>query len=728
MLRFMKNKILIPLLILGALAAFFSFRYSAKNVRSSDQKRKLIIEMVMAATEHEHFSPRQVDDTFSSRVYNKMMGYFDREKLYFTRQDVAMLRRYEYKIDDQIKQNSIEFFDSFDAVYQRRLADAEKIYPTILAQPFSFSANERMVTDPEKEEYADAGKGVDTKWKQILKYRVLEKYVELKDGQEKKVKDSANYKTKTDTELEAQAREDVKKMYQRYFKNMHKITDNNRFTAYVNAIAEIEDPHSNYFPPVEKKDFDAQMSGSFFGIGAQLKEDQENNKITITAIVTGSPSWKQGELKADDEILKVAQGAKTPVDVQGFELTDVVSMIRGEKGTEVRLTVKKPDGTIKVVPIIRDVVSLEDVFAKSAIIKTEEGKVGYIHLPEFYSDFNHTSGRRCATDIRDEVLKLKSEGVTGIILDLRYNGGGSLGDVVEMSGIFTGRGPVVQVKNSNASVNVLRSQISDTPIYSGPFVIMVNEGSASASEILAAAMQDYKRAVIVGSPTFGKGTVQKMVPLDEILNPMTRMQLQNDTSGDPSIGSLKLTMEKFYRVNGASTQLKGVTPDIILPDPYAFMDEDDMGERRNKSALPYDEIPAANYKPTNSVTNLNQLAKMSRNRVNNNPIFKVLEETNNFKKKKMEDKSVSLNEKQYKKEKEEMSAVSKKMEEIQKDAKLLEMASLSADMPRINLDSTSIAKNKDWLKNKSKDIYIAETVNIINDMTKSGMKVTVGGR
>jgi carboxyl-terminal processing protease len=727
MLRFMKNKILIPLLVLGALAAFFSFKYSGKSVRSSQEKRKLVVETVVAALQHEHFSPRNIDDTFSSRVYDRMMDYFDYNKIFFTRQDADKLAKFRFQIDDQIKNGSIEFFDSFDAVYQRRIASTEKYYEQILSKPFTFTSDDRLQLDAKKEPYANGEEGLYARWQELLKFRVLEKYVDLKDAQTKKLKDSANAVAKTDAELESQAREDVKKLYQRVYKGYHKMKDEDRFTAYVNAIAETEDPHTSYLPPVNKDDFDVMMSGSFFGIGASLRENPDNGKIMIVAIITGSPSWKQGELKADDEIIKVAQGDKPPVDVQGYEINDVIKLIRGPKGTEVRLTVKKPDGATKVIPIIRDVVSLEETFAKSAIINTKEGKIGYIYLPEFYADFNHTSGRRCATDVLEEVKKLKSEGVDGMILDLRGNGGGSLPDVVEMAGIFVGKGPVVQVKNSNSSVTTLRSSITDTAIYSGPFAVMVNQGSASASEIMAAAMQDYKRAVIVGAPTYGKGTVQKLLPLDEMLNPMTKMQLANDTgSSDPSIGTLKLTMEKFYRVNGGSTQLKGVRPDIELPDAYTELDDDDLGERKQKSALPYDEIPAANIRSANAVTNVDQLAAMSKSRVAANPTFSLIARTAAQRKKKMDDNTVSLNEAKYRKEQEETNEISKQLEELQKKATNLEITNLAADKARVTLDSAAVAKNKEWLKNVSKDIYISETVNILGDLSKSGMKVTIG--
>ncbi len=724
MLKFMKNKILIPLFIVGILAAFFSFKYG--SARSSEAKRKLVVETVMKTIQSGHFSPKPLDDTFSARVYTKMIHMFDYDKLFFTQQDINRLKAFEFKIDDEIRGNSIEFFDTFDAIYIRRISGAEKYYQEMLKTPFTFTSNEELQLNSDKAPFAANETALGERWRLFLKYRVLDKYVELKKEQEKKKenKDSVNAVFKTDAELEAQAREDVKKSYDRFFKQRQKMKDDERFIVYVNSITETEDPHTAYFPPDEKKDFDVTMSGSFFGIGAKLSP--ANDKITVSEIITGSPSWKQGDLKAGDEIIKVAQGDQPAVDVVGWELNDAIKLIRGAKGTEVRLTVKRTDGSTKVIALKRDVIQIDETFAKSAIIKSKDGPVGYINLPEFYADFNHTSGRSCSADVAAEVKKLKEAGVVGIILDLRRNGGGSLGDVVDMAGIFIGKGPVVQVKSNHASPSVLPAQ-NDGPIYTGPLAIMVNEGSASASEILAAALQDYKRAVIVGSMTYGKGTVQKMVDLDQMLDPMSRLQIINDTEGSPgkSLGAVKLTMEKFYRVNGGSTQLKGVKPDIAIPDVYDAIDDEDLGERHNKSALPWDEIPAASYKPTNSVGNISQLLQLSKSRIQANPTFKQIQENSLYYKKKKEDNRVSLNEIKYRKDQEETNATAKKLEDLTKNAVLLDMTNPPADMEKINSDSTSIAKNKDWLKNISKDIYISETINILNDMPKSGMKVNI---
>lgn len=758
MLRFMKNKILIPLLIIGALAAFFSFKYSRGTGRSSEEKRILVVETVMRTIKEAHYSPKPLDDTFSSRVYHKLVNEFDYDKLYFTRQDINKLKAYEFSIDDEIMNHSIEFFDTLDAIYQRQSTRVEKYYTEILGKPFTFKAHELLQLAPDKVEYAADENALGDRWRKYLKYRVLAKYVDLKDEQEKlkgkldtggytkytvnsTVKPDSSYQVyvskdkkdsvlvssiKTDEQLEAKSREDIKKSYDRYFTRMRKWKDDDRFTLYVDAISETEDPHTSYLPPDDKKDFDVSMSGSFVGIGAKLSP--ANDKVTVSEVIVGSPSWKQGELKAGDEITKVAQGSEQPVDIQGYELNDVIKLIRGPKGTEVRLTVKRADGSVKVIPIIRGVIEIEETFAKSAIIKSKNGPVGYIYLPEFYADFNHTSGRTCSADVAAEVKKLKAAGVTGIILDLRNNGGGSLGDVVDMAGLFVGKGPIVQSLAKHALPSKLYPQSSDSALYTGPLAIMVNGNSASASEILAAAMQDYHRAVIVGAMTYGKGTVQKMVDLDQVVDPMTRMQMLSDTAGAQgnSLGALKLTMEKFYRVNGGSTQLKGVTPDIAIPDSYEGFDDEDYGERHNKSALPWDEIPPANYKPTNSTGDVSTLAKLSESRIKANPTFKLIEENSALIKKKREDNEVSLNETEYRKEQEQLNATSKKMEEIQKKAVTLEMDNAPADLQKINADSASITKNKDWLKNLSKDIYISETVNIINDLPKAGMKVNMG--
>ena len=728
----MKNKVLIPLVIGGSLAAFLSFKYIGEGDATAESRKNLVVTTVMKALKEGHFAPRQINDSFSHAVYVKLLDNMDPDKKFFTKEDIAQIKSFEYKIDDEINDGNITFFDKINVIYGKSIDRADRIQKAILSQPMSFNGNDRIQLNNEKMDYAANEADLKNHWAEYLKFRVLARYVDIKKEQEK-LKDSVGKTTakttvKTEVEMEAEARKSIQKNQDKLFVRLKKLTDDDKFTLFVNAITGNEDPHTDFFPPEDKKDFDVQMSGSFVGIGAGLKD--EEGKIKITDIKPGTPAARQGELKAGDEIQKVAQGAAEPEDIQGYDITDVIKKIRGEMGTEVRLTVKRVDGSMKVIPIIRGKVEIEETFAKSAIIKGSEGPVGYIYLPEFYADFNKMNGRRCAEDVAKEVEKLKREGVTGIILDLRYNGGGSLSDVVDMGGLFIDQGPIVQVKSSDAPPMTLRDGAKGT-LYDGPLAIMVNQYSASASEIMAAAMQDYKRAVIVGAPTYGKGTVQKVIPLDEFLDPVTRLKLMAN-NGDRtntsilsggSLGALKLTVQKFYRINGGSTQLRGVVPDIRLPDPYQLIEQ---GERKDKAALKWDEIPAASYKPTNSF-NLQQVTAQSEKRIKANETFALIEESAKELKAKESDNSYSLNEKTYREELEKSGVTSKKIDELQKKATPLPFTNPKEDMARINVDSSSRERNAAWLKNLQKDIYLSETVNIINDVAKSqNMKVNLG--
>lgn len=726
MLRFMKNKILIPILVLGALATFFSFKYSAADTADADKKKKIVMAAVMKAVREEHFSPREVDDSLSYRVFHKILGNLDYNKNFFTAEDISKLRQYEYQIDDQINANSIEFFEKLNEIFSKRITDAEGFYKEILQQPFTFNGNDSIQLNGEEINYAANDAELKARWNQYLKYRVLSKYVDLKKDREKaKTNKDGDKKlaAKTDATLEKEARESVLKNQDSYFKRLKKINDDERFAIYMNSITNAQDPHTDYFPPKDKQRFDDAMSGSFSGIGAQLKE--EEGKVKIAAIITGAPAWKQGELKAGDEIMKVGQGKAEPVDVQGYEIDDVVSLIRGKKGSEVRLTIKKVDGAVKVIPIIRGDVLLEETFAKSAIIKSANGPIGYIYLPEFYADFNHMNGRRSAADVALEVQKLKNSGVAGIIIDLRNNGGGSLSDVVDMAGLFIPSGPIVQVKSSGVAAEKLKDRDNGAVLYDGPLAILVNQNSASASEILAAAMQDYKRAVVVGAPTFGKGTVQRLKTLDDMVgrNPFSMAERGDGQMTSDGIGAVKLTVQKFYRINGGSTQLKGVVPDVVLPDPYSQIE---MGERRDKAALKWDEITPADYKPVPYPVNAAELNALSSKRISSNPTFNLIKESAARIKQKEQDNVYSLNEAAYSKQLEDANVMSKKMEELEKKSTLLTVVNVKDDLENINRDSSTINKNNEWLKNLAKDIYVSETVNIVNDMMKQQSRVNMG--
>lgn len=697
------------------------------NGSNPAEEDKTIMQTVMALIEKGHFSPRPVDDSFSHVVFDKTIKNLDYEKKFFTEKDYQQLRnKYRNQIDDEIKSNSLEFFNTINDLFVERVKDASKFYPEILKKPFRFKTADSIQMDSDKTSFAANRQGLKKKWEKYLKYRVLSKYVDLKKAEEKKAKDSTGYTPKGFDTLEKEARAAILKIQNRYFERLEKLTDNDRFSMFMNSITGAEDPHTNYFPPEQKKRFDEMMSGSFFGIGAALQQ-QEDGTIKISEIITGSPAWKGGKLKAKDVILKVGQEEEPPVEVEGMELEDVVKIIRGPKGTVVKLTVKHNDGTQEVIPITRGKVDLNYLFARSAIIEDNGKRIGYIYLPEFYADFNGVSNRRSATDVAKEVEKLKVEKVDGIVLDLRNNGGGSLADVVDMAGLFVGSGPVVQVMTKGHNIRPLNND-NGKPIYSGPLAIMVNGNSASASEIMAAAMQDYKRAVIIGTRTYGKGTVQKLIPLDQFVNQSLRQQiidaLNKAKGGDADyqgIGSLKLTIQKFYRINGGSTQLKGVTPDILLPDAYKDLEQ---GERSEGAALPWDKIAALNYNLWDNLPPYNLLKEKSAERVAKNKGFDVIKETAVKLKYHQDHNYVHLGLKEFEKDKEESKAINKKISALDSIGNNLKVVNLQADLATVNLDSASVEKNKTWLKALRKDVYLNETANVLNDWIENPGKLT----
>jgi len=693
----MRLKVIIPVVLLSISAGVLAFNKLGHN-DDPPGRYEVIMNLVGQMLKEGHYQPKPIDDKFSLEVFNKYLRSLDTEKKFFLKSDVDKLEPLSIHIDDELKGAPIDCFRSINTLIKQRVAEAASIYPEILSKPFDFTVDEKVTLDPDKVDYPADENARKEAWRKVLKYRTLEKMTDL---QEMRDKDKANdsVKIKTDVELEAEARTKVKQLYDRYFERLkNRQNDNDRFNLYVNAITTTMDPHTDYFPPDEKRAFEEQMAGKFFGIGAQLKE--EGDKIRVVSIVTGSPSWKQGQLKANDVIQKVAQGNTEPVDITGYPVEDAVKLIRGKKGTPVKLTVRSVDGTTKDITIIRDEIVTEETFAKSAIINGQH-KIGYIYLPEFYADFNDRNGARSAEDVAKEVAKLKAENVEGIILDLRFNGGGSLQDVVQMAGLFIPEGPVVQVRSRGGDAVVLRDRDKNVQ-YEGPLAIMVNEYSASASEIMAAAMQDYKRAVIIGSTqTFGKGTVQRLFNLDDFY----------PVKDGGSLGGLKLTQQKFYRANGGSTQLRGVASDIVLPDPYY-----EVAERKDSDALAWDEIPRASFTAWYNPVNTESLKKNSEKRMATSPAFKLLNENLNTLKKLEKQETYSLNLQTYKTEQKTNTAALKKYDAVNDKVKELSIVNIKSDIEKFGGDSSKIARNKDWIKIRTKDIYLDEAVNVMNDL------------
>lgn len=691
------------LLLMVAGGVFLAFKTMGTSKTDPPTKYERILQIVGAILVQGHYSPKDINDDFSKKVFTKYLEDLDPDKNILLKEDIEALRsKYETRVDDEIKGAPVEFFLAAGKAFNKRVAEVSTIYKEILSKPFDFTVDETVVMDPKKISFPSSEAQRHEMWRKRLKYLTLERYSELLDIREKnKGKDS--FAVKTNTELEKEARDKVMKIMDRTFdRYKFKFNDDDKFDLFVNTITNMMDPYTEYFSPVEKRYFDEQLSGSFFGIGASLQYDEGN--IKVASVLTGSPAYKSGEIEVGDIIMKVAQGNEPPVDLTGYVVEDAVKLIRGQKGTEVRLTLKKKDGTLKTVSLIRDQIVQDETFARSAVIQNGTSKIGYILLPEFYADFEHANGSRSAVDVAKEVMKLKQAGVDGIVIDLRNNGGGSLNDVVQMVGLFIDDGPVVQVRDREGKPTVLRDRDGGV-LYSGPLAVMVNEFSASASEIFAAAIQDYHRGVIIGSTsTYGKGSVQRSIGLDPQSNFMS-------TNSD--LGSLKLTLQKFYRINGGSTQLKGVTPDVVIPDQYEYLK---LREKDNTNALPWDEISKATYKEWNGGYNMQTVKDLSNQRINSSPSFSAIKQGTEWLSK-QNDKVYSLQLDKFQQEQKMIREAVKKMDTALKLSTPMDITFLPQDSTRFNsVDKDKQERYNLWLKNVSKDIYVDQAVKVIGDI------------
>jgi len=707
MFKFKRKSIMLKGLVVGIIAMvalFFGNQYKSFN---NGEQEKAIVYSVKNMLDYVHFSPRQLNDEFSEKIYEEYLKNLDGLKRFLTLEDISLLEPYKYQLDDQIIENKLEFFDLSYKIINASIDKVTGFYKDILDKPFEFDSNETLELDPDKRSWAANDEELKEVWKKFLKYEVLTR-IANKQEEQKKVK-SDTIKILSFEEIEKDSRKKVLKIYDDMFKRMKKLRRSDRFEVYINSFANLEDPHTEYFSPKDKEDFDIRMGGKLEGIGARLQADGDYTKVV--SIIPGGPAWKGKQLEPKDLILKVAQGdSEDFVDLTGMRLDDVVRLIRGKKGTKVRLEIKKPDATIEVIEIIRDEVIIDETKAKSVIVglKGEIDSIGFIRLPSFYSDFK-SDGNNCSDDIKKELNKLKEKNIKGIILDLRYNGGGSLRDVIKIAGYFIEKGPVVQVKPGKEKPYIHRDNNVEV-VYDGPLVILVNEMSASASEILAAAMQDYNRAIIVGSKaTFGKGTVQRFFDLDNMIRGADDVK---------PLGNLKITTQKFYRINGGSTQLKGVESDIVLPDNYMYMD---VGEREYKNAMLWDKITELDYAQNVFViNNKEEIINKSKIRIDQDTVFIYIKENAMRMKKYSDSTSISLNLEKFSLQKDER----KKKDDFYKarldnEIPSITVKNLDVDLPHINMDSSRIARNKEWLKNIKKDEYLKEAINIVNDIVKS---------
>ena len=690
---------------------------SSSVYQGTPPRDQVVLGIMLSGLNQLHYQPEKLDDQFSQRVFDLYLKRIDGNKQMLLAPEVAQLGQFKTQIDDQLRSGNFQFLAATSQLIGQRTLELQTLYREVLAKPFDFTVAETWETDPTKATYANTAAEQREQWRKMLKYQTMARLSELMDEEAKKkdkplaaAKVGASPATtttapRTPAQLEAEARKRVLKYYNEAFADLLQNDANDRLAAFANVIANTYDPHTDYFAPIVREQFDITMSGRLEGTGAQLIEDEGHLKVT--EIVPGSASSRQGELKVGDVILRVAQGAAEPVSVEGMRFDKAVKLIRGPKGTEVRLTVRKPDGATQVIPIIRDVVVIEETYAQSAVIKQAGRSYGYLRLPSFYADFNGKGGRSAADDVRQELAKLSKENVAGVVLDLRNNGGGSLGDAVKMGGLFVPTGPMVQVKETRGAPKPLAD--TDPAVqYGGPLVVMVNKYSASASEILAAAMQDYRRAIIIGSTTYGKGTVQQVLDLDNAVN-------SPEIAAIKPLGSLKLTIQKFYRINGGSTQFKGVVPDINLPDALSTYAK---GEQESEYALPWDEIAPAQFQPTNTLpASLGALRAASAARVAASPGFRLITDAAQRATEQRKLTNLSLNLAAYRAQQQQFRAVNKQQTATQNALPGLDVAALTADV-RPAADSTAARRTARFLKPLRKDAALAEAMAVIGDELK----------
>ncbi|WP_299553171.1 carboxy terminal-processing peptidase [Seonamhaeicola sp.] len=685
------------------LLAFASCSFTTKTFDNPD-KDKLLVQIITFVLERGHFDPIAMDDTFSEELFKDYIETLDPFKRYFYESDIKDFEKYKLKLDDQLKATDVTFFNVMHERLLKRIAEAKDIYNEVLATPFDYTVDETFNTDYDKDVFAKNKKQLKERWRKQLKFSTLSNYDDIHIQEKQTKENDGAYIMKSEAEIEKEAREATLKSIEIYFNdNIDDLQREDWFGIYVNAIVEQFDPHTYYLAPRNKEAFDMDMSGKLEGIGARLQKRMDY--IKIVELISGGPAWRSKELEVEDIILKVKQeDEEFPIDIVGMRINDAIKYIKGPKGTKVTLTIKKVDGTIKDVEIVRDVVELGETYAKSSVVEKNGKTFGIINLPKFYVDFNDYKNINAAQDVKKEIERLKDEGMEGLVLDLRNNGGGSLPTVVDMAGLFIKDGPVVQVRSTGANKEVLKDK-DKSIAWDGPLVILVNELSASASEIMAAAMQDYKRAIVIGSKqTYGKGTVQNVYNLNDLV--------RSSTSGD--LGALAFTTQKYYRINGGSVQLEGVQSDVKVPGRFSFIE---VGEKEKDNPLPYDEITAADFTPWEYYFDYETTINKSKERMNNNPQLKLIEENARWVKSKIDETVVSLNYDTYKKDYELNNEEGKKFDAISKYKTNLTFRSHAYEKSLFAQDTTDLQEKRErWHESLAKDVYVEEALNVLEDL------------
>ncbi|UAB82188.1 carboxy terminal-processing peptidase [Marixanthomonas sp. SCSIO 43207] len=696
----------LKVLFLAVFVSVASCSFTTKEFDDPD-KDKVLIDLITYVLQKGHYNPADMNDEFSAEVYKDFINGLDPLKRYFLASDIEEFSKYKTQIDDQIKSKDLTFFNLVYDRFMKRMEEVKKIYPEVLNTPFDYTKDESINVDYDNIDYATTKTEIKERWRKQLKFSTISSYYDNVEENKTKLEEDKEYTSKTEEELEIEARETSKKSLDEYFDFTNDLERKDYFAIYLTTIVEEFDPHTNYFAPPDKDRFDLRMSGRLEGIGARLQK--KNDYIKVIEIISGGPVWRGDYLEVGDLITKVKQEDEDKaVSVVGMRVDDAVKLIKGPKGTKVTLTVKRVDGTIEDVTITRDVVELEETYAKSSIIENDENTYGLINLPQFYFNMEDYKERNAASDVKKEIERLKEEGMEGLVLDLRGNGGGSLRTAVDIAGLFIKEGPVVQVA-SNGKKEVLEDE-DESITWDGPLVILVNELSASASEILAAAMQDYERAIILGSKqTYGKGTVQNVLDLNQ--------WIRKSDLGD--MGALKITTQKFYRVNGGSTQLEGVKSDVVMPDQYSYFN---VGERDYENPLPYDKIDAASYKTWDGYLGYEETINKSKARMEKSKQLQLIDENAKWIKERRDEVEVPLNFEKYVADIDRRKEETKKFDSIDTYDNKLSYRSLPYEVELMKQDTTLREKRKRWHINLAKDIYVEEAVNVLRDLKINNIK------
>ncbi|RCL69576.1 MAG: tail-specific protease [Cryomorphaceae bacterium] len=664
----------------------FGFNFSGKKF-SDPNKEKLLIEVVKYVVEKGHYKSVDINDNISEKIYNNYINQIDGQKRFFLQSDLRQFEKYKYKLDDQLKDYDLTFFNLVFETSIQRIKEVKSYYNEIINSKFDFSSDETIDLDYENKTYARSKKDIKERWRKQLKYSTLD-VISLKLG------DSIDI---IDEETRDESMLLIKKNTDDFFQYVEEMDRDDWFANYINSFLNQLDPHTVYFNPDEKDKFDTNISGKFNGIGARLTKTEGN--VKIVDIIVGGPIWKDKLLDIGDIILKVAQEDKDPVDIIGMKLDEAIKLIKGPADSFVTLTVKKITGDIQEVIIKRGLVELEELYAKSTLINKNDKNYGYISLPKFYIDFSDKKSRNSANDVKNEIIKLKNNGISGLILDLRNNGGGALQTVVDMTGLFIEKGPIVQVKSTGNRKQVLFDK-DPKIVWDGPLVILMNKMSASASEILAGALQDYNRAVIIGNEkSFGKGTVQNVIDLNRFIS---------NSSYD--LGAIKITTDKFYRINGESVQLEGVKSDIVIPDSYKYIFN---GEKDEKNPLEWDKIDAAYFEKWNNNDFVNKISLLTQSRIDNDDYYSLINDRAKWLKDRQLNKSISLNFNSYNKFLNQQRDKSKKYESLNKYENSLSFKLLKTEKQFIMSNKELLNSRNRWHRNLTKDLYVDEGVKVL---------------